>query len=186
MTRRLGLRYLWIDSLCIIQDSLKDWRQEASKMAFIYKHATIVIAASRARDAYDGLFTDFLSKYKTITLNVTPRIGAHVEANFSAEEQEEYWQDQMIYVRRTCGTRILTAKWSMVNPQGILSLPGHGHSRNGCSAKGSYTSATKNSCLNAVRPQPASAQLRFPHILISIRCLSRNQRSKGPCCLKTF
>ncbi|EFX01605.1 het domain containing protein [Grosmannia clavigera kw1407] len=36
VVRRLGLRYLWIDSLCIRQDDLHDWRTEAAAMASIY------------------------------------------------------------------------------------------------------------------------------------------------------
>ncbi len=36
ITKALGIRYLWIDSLCIIQDSPKDWKAEALKMAAVY------------------------------------------------------------------------------------------------------------------------------------------------------
>lgn len=36
ITRRLGLRYLWIDSLCIIQDSTEDWARESSMMGLVY------------------------------------------------------------------------------------------------------------------------------------------------------
>ena len=36
LTKQLGERYLWIDSLCILQDSLEDWALEASKMADVY------------------------------------------------------------------------------------------------------------------------------------------------------
>ncbi|KAI1169647.1 heterokaryon incompatibility protein-domain-containing protein [Nemania sp. FL0916] len=43
---KLGIRYLWIDSLCIIQDSKPDWEREASKMAEYYSHAHLVIASS--------------------------------------------------------------------------------------------------------------------------------------------
>jgi hypothetical protein len=45
VTRQLGLRYLWIDSLCIIQDDPLDMTRELSTMHTIYKNATIVIAA---------------------------------------------------------------------------------------------------------------------------------------------
>lgn len=44
--RELGLRYLWIDSLCIIQDDKRDWEMESAKMGSIYEGAHIVIAAS--------------------------------------------------------------------------------------------------------------------------------------------
>lgn len=56
-TRRLGFRYLWIDSLCIVQDDAEDWRQQSAKMAGIYEHSSINLAATVAFDGRDGLFT---------------------------------------------------------------------------------------------------------------------------------
>lgn len=51
VTRGLSIRYLWIDSLCIIQDDIADWESESSKMGAIYQGAQIVIAASASPDA---------------------------------------------------------------------------------------------------------------------------------------
>ena len=51
-------QYLWIDSLCIIQDSLEDWRRESSLMRHVYKNAWINIAATGAVDSSCGLFYD--------------------------------------------------------------------------------------------------------------------------------
>ncbi len=48
LTKRLGLRYLWIDSLCIIQDSAADWAREAARMANIYRNAHLVLNASNS------------------------------------------------------------------------------------------------------------------------------------------
>jgi Heterokaryon incompatibility protein (HET) len=45
VARKLGLRYIWIDSLCIIQDSLSDWNREAATMHEVYKYAEVTIAA---------------------------------------------------------------------------------------------------------------------------------------------
>lgn len=56
IAHRLGLEYVWIDRLCIFQDSADDWSQEASKMALIYKHAFITVAASCASDESQGCF----------------------------------------------------------------------------------------------------------------------------------
>jgi Heterokaryon incompatibility protein (HET) len=36
LTRYLGIRYLWIDSLCIVQDSIIDWQEESAKMGLYY------------------------------------------------------------------------------------------------------------------------------------------------------
>lgn len=46
--RRLGIDYLWIDCLCIIQegDELADWKQEASTMHSVYSNACFNICAS--------------------------------------------------------------------------------------------------------------------------------------------
>jgi hypothetical protein len=46
LTRKLGLQYIWIDSLCIIQDSDSDWDIESAKMASVYEQAYLTIAAS--------------------------------------------------------------------------------------------------------------------------------------------
>lgn len=54
VTRSLGLQYLWIDSLCIIQDSEDDWAKEASQMAAIYKNGFVCIAACSACDGDQG------------------------------------------------------------------------------------------------------------------------------------
>lgn len=50
MTRGLGLPYLWVDALCIIQDDKDDWRAESSKMGDIYAGAYLTIAADAATD----------------------------------------------------------------------------------------------------------------------------------------
>jgi Heterokaryon incompatibility protein (HET) len=56
VTRKLGFRYLWIDSLCIIQDSEDDWRAESSVMGQVYKGSTLTIAALDSTDSSGGLF----------------------------------------------------------------------------------------------------------------------------------
>ncbi|KAH7311489.1 heterokaryon incompatibility protein-domain-containing protein [Stachybotrys elegans] len=45
VARELGFRYIWIDALCIIQDSASDWQSEAAKMADIYSQAALTISA---------------------------------------------------------------------------------------------------------------------------------------------
>ncbi|KAK0747191.1 heterokaryon incompatibility protein-domain-containing protein, partial [Schizothecium vesticola] len=44
ITRALGFRYVWIDSLCIIQDSKEDWEREAVKMAAVYGRSSCNIS----------------------------------------------------------------------------------------------------------------------------------------------
>jgi hypothetical protein len=56
ITRSLGIRYLWIDAICIIQDSEEDWAAEASKMASIYRNSYLTIAATWAPSSAHGCF----------------------------------------------------------------------------------------------------------------------------------
>lgn len=55
-TKGIGLRYLWIDSLCIIQDDMNDWKNEAAKMADVYRNAYCTIAAAGSKDDEEGIF----------------------------------------------------------------------------------------------------------------------------------
>jgi hypothetical protein len=56
LARRLGHRYLWIDALCIIQDDVLDWREEAAKMADVYFNSDLSIAASDSKDSRGGIY----------------------------------------------------------------------------------------------------------------------------------
>lgn len=58
ITRELGLQYLWIDALCIIQDDTHDWEFQSAEMADIYSNAYITVAATSAPDSHHGLFAN--------------------------------------------------------------------------------------------------------------------------------
>jgi hypothetical protein len=56
VTRRLGLKYIWIDSLCIVQDNDEDWRQEGSQMVSTYSRSYLTIAATKSSSSAGGCF----------------------------------------------------------------------------------------------------------------------------------
>ncbi len=61
VTRNLGVRYLWIDSLCILQSgagSVEDWQKESAMMHRVYENSYCNIAATAAEDSRGGLFHD--------------------------------------------------------------------------------------------------------------------------------
>ncbi|KAI0334683.1 HET-domain-containing protein [Cubamyces sp. BRFM 1775] len=58
VTHALGIRYLWTDSLCIIQDSHSDKHRELRKMRDVYRYAFIAIDAANAESASQGVLHD--------------------------------------------------------------------------------------------------------------------------------
>lgn len=56
ITSRLGLSYIWIDRLCIFQDSNSDWAYESSRMAQVYRNAFCTISAACASNEQSGCF----------------------------------------------------------------------------------------------------------------------------------
>jgi serine/threonine protein kinase len=44
LTRALGVKYLWIDSLCIIQDSIEDWTEVSSQLHKLYSNSLLTIS----------------------------------------------------------------------------------------------------------------------------------------------
>ena len=68
-TRKLRIPYLWIDSLCIIQDSPCDWEKEAGRMAVVYAGSVCTLSALGSKDSNGGFFrvkkkeSDFVFRY---------------------------------------------------------------------------------------------------------------------------
>jgi Heterokaryon incompatibility protein (HET) len=56
LTKGVGLRYIWVDSVCIVQDNAEDWARESALMQEVYSNASFTICASSAAKADAGLF----------------------------------------------------------------------------------------------------------------------------------
>lgn len=52
--RRIGLRYLWVDALCIVQDDEDEKAREMARMAHIYRDADVTVSAALAADSAEG------------------------------------------------------------------------------------------------------------------------------------
>jgi len=57
VTRNLGIQYLWVDALCIIQDNPADWAKEVSSMSQVYRNSILTIGAMGAVSSEQGLFS---------------------------------------------------------------------------------------------------------------------------------
>jgi hypothetical protein len=54
VTKKLGISYLWIDSLCIIQDSIEDWIAECPKMRAYYRNSYVTLSAFDSPNSQHG------------------------------------------------------------------------------------------------------------------------------------
>jgi hypothetical protein len=88
VTAMLGYRFLWIDSLCIVQDDMKDWEQESASMGRIYGNSILTLSAAWSRSATKGIhaldeeFTKsvaipIINTESTLKGNVFVRRGLH-------------------------------------------------------------------------------------------------------------
>jgi hypothetical protein len=64
IARELGIAYVWIDSLCIIQDDAADWEVEASRMGLVYANSYLTVAALSSKDDSSGCFPDMSTRYE--------------------------------------------------------------------------------------------------------------------------
>ncbi|KAF2731059.1 hypothetical protein EJ04DRAFT_443732, partial [Polyplosphaeria fusca] len=55
--RRLGLAWIWIDLLCIVQDDPLDWKKEVGQLASICQNAFITLSATEASHGNGGFFS---------------------------------------------------------------------------------------------------------------------------------
>ena len=58
ITQHIGLDYLWIDSLCVIQDDTDDWMRQSANMSGVYAGSSLDIAASFTSNGTVGCFVD--------------------------------------------------------------------------------------------------------------------------------
>ena len=95
ITWKLGIYYIWIDSLCIIQGQKAEWEAECPKMGEIYGNAYLVIAASHAHDGSGGCYSYRespkvqlqASKQNIITVAITEKIDHNIW-----QKDEPSWQ----------------------------------------------------------------------------------------------
>ena len=98
-TRKLGFRYLWIDALCIIQDSADDKAIEIGAMDSIYSNSVLTIAVVNATGVADG----FLRTKPRLRVDIPYRCpdGALGTVQISPQESIDLWQEPL-YTRAWC------------------------------------------------------------------------------------
>jgi hypothetical protein len=92
MTRNLNKRYLWIDSICIIQGEGGDFRKEAKRMEDVYSGAYCVLAASCATGQTSG----FLSRRGKARNYVTLKADRDADGFTYVCERIESFQEHVL------------------------------------------------------------------------------------------
>jgi hypothetical protein len=64
VTVELGINELWIDSLCILQDSIEDWERECPRMACVYANGVCTVAACDAADGSVGFLNPYTDELR--------------------------------------------------------------------------------------------------------------------------
>jgi hypothetical protein len=72
---KLGFRYIWIDSLCIIQDDADDWEEQSALMSEIYQNAALTIAATSSNGDNEGCCTRKTHHIPDIEVTLPEDIG---------------------------------------------------------------------------------------------------------------
>jgi Heterokaryon incompatibility protein (HET) len=90
ITRRLGIQYLWVDCLCIIQDSDIDWEIESPKMGTIYHRAKVTISVDRGDNMDSGCFNDSDNVRSFAANQSLLKFGQH---NFQSNGQAIYFRE---------------------------------------------------------------------------------------------
>ncbi|KAK7973764.1 hypothetical protein PG989_015612 [Apiospora arundinis] len=81
IARELGISYIWIDALCIIQGNTNDWEQEAGRMRYVYGGSYLNIAATFATSAHGGCFDEPKHHYNNgVIVRVTTNDHSRIQA----------------------------------------------------------------------------------------------------------
>jgi hypothetical protein len=111
LVRYIGIRYLWIDSLCIIQDSKEDWQRQSAQMASIYRNAHLVVAATQASDGEVGCFVDYPDCSSCVALPAEP--DGDIDIYLMAEPKHFYDKDSTQSARAMRMNPLLSRAWCL-------------------------------------------------------------------------
>ena len=95
ITRGLGIRYLWIDALCIIQDSVDDWSKESPRMGQYFRGGKIMISALASPSSQNGILQPRVPALPPVKLTIDGK-DVHLRVALDAAvtvQQLDPWND---------------------------------------------------------------------------------------------
>lgn len=105
VTARLGIKFLWIDALCLVQDDANDVAHEIATMPEIYTSGLCTISASRASSSEEGFLQDHQADdmhHDPVVLRVTCPNGIPGQINLSNRGSEYRYSKEPIHTRAWC------------------------------------------------------------------------------------
>ncbi|EUC43648.1 hypothetical protein COCMIDRAFT_100330 [Bipolaris oryzae ATCC 44560] len=128
VTRRVGIEYIWVDALCIMQDSNEDKAQELPKMRSIYKYATVTVVASVAKSATEGFLHHVEEEYDYFIEPVTIPFSANTVEPTCSEIVLSYpaaykrWKDPINSRAWTFQELILSTRAILFSYRGVSTI----------------------------------------------------------------
>jgi hypothetical protein len=87
---KIGIRLIWIDSLCIVQDDLSDWEIESAKMAAIYSQARLTIADTIPPDDSSNFCQPLQEPIEAIEISLPEVLGS---SRIVVRKPIKHWSD---------------------------------------------------------------------------------------------
>ncbi|KAI0966190.1 heterokaryon incompatibility protein-domain-containing protein [Xylaria arbuscula] len=78
--KALSIRYIWIDAICIIQDSKMDWENEASQMCNVYRNSALTICSLSSNSCSQGFLRD---RTRGINIPFHSRVNPNIAGYFT-------------------------------------------------------------------------------------------------------
>ncbi|KAJ3468234.1 hypothetical protein MRS44_002299 [Fusarium solani] len=97
VARHFSIRYVWIDALCIIQDSPQDWVFESSTMRDVYANSFCTIAASASSGPEGGLFRSRQPEQSALQLSELHTRGWIFQERFLSPRVLSFGHDQIMW-----------------------------------------------------------------------------------------
>ena len=127
VTEALGLQYVWIDALCIVQDDASDWKAEAARMGDVYRMAEVTIVAASSKSINETFLTRQWpepgahmpfrsSKFPQVRGNFTIAFApsGHVQ-DFTRDVEQSFWNDRgWTFQERLLSRRLICFSSSML------------------------------------------------------------------------
>jgi hypothetical protein len=114
VARKFGITYLWIDALCILQDSESDWITEAAQMGDIFANAYFVIRADAGSDCQSGFLlprNNDSATGKTVVGFDSSKSKLNANGVFMRERRERGY-DAVAHSTRKTRSRLSTRAWA--------------------------------------------------------------------------